>query len=348
MSRPQWLGLHRYAGLVMALSLLAQAMTGALLLYRGPVERLLDRAGQTSRGQGPAISAGQAMAAAGTAFPDARVARLFAPDASRSTWFAHMARANGQAVYATVDPAGGAVLRAGGLSRFPLEAALQLHYRLLSGRAGMAVVALNGLALLLMAGSGLAYWWPKRNPAKALAIRWSLSPRLVLRQAHRTLGVVASAFLILLSTTGLLLVFPDLLARGGGGGASTAVATAAHVDRDLTLAQSAFPSATLRDIRIGSDRLIFNFHAPERNTRAVHVVVVALADPRMISATPAQRSVALWTPVLPLHTGEFIAPVGPAVWLLVALSLATLAISGPIMWRHAAAQRRRAPRKAPA
>lgn len=346
MSRLQWLRLHRYAGLTMALFLLVQAMTGALLLHRGPVERLLDPAGQTSRGQGPAISAGQAMAAANAAFPDARVTRLFAPDASRSTWFAHMTRADGGAVYATVDPAGGAVLRAGGLSRFPLEAALQIHYRLLSGRAGMAVIALNGLALLLMAGSGLAYWWPKRNPAKALAIRWSLSPRLVLRQAHRTLGVVSAAFLILLSTTGVLLVFPDLLASGGGG--APAVTTAAQVDRGLALAQSAFPGAALRDIRVGGDRLTVNFHAPERNARAVHVVAVALPGPRILIATPAQRSPALWMPLLPIHTGEFLAPVGPLLWLLVALSLAALAISGPIMWWHAAAQRRRAARKAPA
>ncbi|MFD1103319.1 PepSY-associated TM helix domain-containing protein [Sphingobium olei] len=346
MSRPQWLRLHRYAGLIMALFLLVQAMTGALLLYRGPVERLLDPAGQASRGHGPILSAGQAMALASVAIPGARVTRLFAPDTSRSTWFAHMARADGEAVYATVDPAGGAVLRAGGLSRFPLEAALQLHYRLLSGRAGMAVIALNGLALLLMAGSGLAYWWPKRNPAKALAVRWSLSPRLVLRQAHRTLGVVAAAFLILLSATGFLLVFPDLFASGGS--APPAVVTAAQVDRELALAQSAFPGAALRDIRIGSNRLTVNFHAPERNARAVHVVAVSLAGAHIVSAKPAQASRALWMPLLPIHSGEFLAPVGPPVWLVVALSLAALAISGPIIWWHATAQRRRIPRKAPA
>ena len=346
MSRPQWLRLHCYAGLTMALFLLVQAMTGALLLYRGPAERLLDPGGQTSRGQGPIVTAGQAMAAAGKALPDARITRLFAPDRSRAVWFAHMARGDGGAVYATVDPAGGAVLRAGGLSRFPLEAALHLHYRLLSGRAGMAVIALNGLGLLLMAGSGLAYWWPKRNPAKALAIRWSLSPRLVLRQAHRTVGVVASAFLILLSATGLLLVFPDLIEAGSS--ARPALVSAKQVDRGLALARSAFPGAAPRDIRIGGDRLTVNFHAPERNARAVHVVAVALTGPRILRATPAQASRALWMPLLPIHTGEFLAPVGPAVWLLVALSLAALAISGPILWWHAVAQRRRTPRKAPA
>ncbi|WP_157218570.1 PepSY-associated TM helix domain-containing protein [Flavisphingomonas formosensis] len=344
MSRPQWLRLHRYAGLTMALFLLVQAMTGALLLYRGPVERWLDPAGQTSRSQGAIVSAGRAMAAASAAVPGARVTRLFAPDASRAIWFAQMVRRDGGSAYATVDPAGGAVLRIGGLSRFPMEAALQLHYRLLSGRAGMAVIAMNGLALLLMAVSGLAYWWPKRNPARALAIRWSLSPRLVLRQAHRTVGVIAAAFLILLSATGFLLVFPDLLESGGG--APPAVPTAVQTDRALALAHSAFPGAALRDIRIGGDRLTVNLHAPERNARAVHVVVVALADPHLISVTPAERSPALWMPLLPIHTGDFLAPVGPPVWLLVALSLAALAITGPIMWWHIAAQRHRARRKA--
>lgn len=339
MSRPQWLRLHRYAGLTMALFLLVQAMTGSLLLYRGPVERFLDPAGQISRGRGPIVSAGQAMAAARAAVPGARVTRLFAPDASRATWFAHMVRPDGESAYTTVDPAGGAALRAGGLSRFPMEAALQLHYQLLSGRVGRAVIALNGIALLVMAVSGLAYWWPKRSAARALAIRWSLARRLVLRQAHRTVGVMAAAFLILLSTTGFLLVFPDLLQNGAG--ASPAVVTPLQVDRGLALAHSAFPGAILRDIRIGSNRLIVNFHAPERNARAVHVTTVALADPRVTGVTPAQSSHALWVTLLPIHTGDVIAPFGPPLWLLIALSLAALALTGPILWWLPAAQRRR-------
>lgn len=345
MSRPQWLRLHRYAGLTMALFLFVQAITGALLLYRGPIERLLDPAGQTSRGKAALISAGEAARAASSAMPGTHLIRLFAPDSDRATWFAHMSDADGRLTYASIDPAGGAVLRAGDLTRFPLEAALQIHYRLLTGRAGTIVIALNGLALAIMAVSGLGYWWPRRNPAKALAIRWRLSPRLVLRQVHRTLGVVVSGFLILISCTGFLLVFPDLV--GSGVSVPPANVSALQIDRSLGLAQGIFPGAALRDMRVGGDRLTVNFHAPDRNGRAVDVVAVALPSPHILSAMPASRSRALWMVLLPIHTGEFIGLTGSALWLLVALSLAALALTGPLMWWHIATQRRRAPRKVP-
>lgn len=343
MTRAQWLRIHRLTGLAMAAFLLVQALTGALLLYRGPVARMIDPAGMTSQARGPAISAGEAAAQAARFQPGHHVTRLFAPDTDNATWFAQLGDGEGRTRYASIDPAGGGVRRAGGLSAFPVEAALQIHYRLMAGKAGMVVVALNALALLVMAVSGLRFWWPKRNIIKALGIRWTLAPRMVLRQAHRTVGVVAAAFLIVLAGTGMLLIVPEL---AGDSPAPTAVATsAAAIDRSLMLAQTAFPDHSLRDLRIDGDRLIVNFHAPERNARAVHRAVVTIAQPHIVSATRAEQSGALWMTVLPIHAGDIIAPVGPVLLLAVAIILAALAVSGPIMWWHAARQRRRPTRK---
>ncbi|QGP81046.1 PepSY-associated TM helix domain-containing protein [Sphingobium sp. CAP-1] len=344
MTRPIWLRIHRVLGLTMAAFLLMQALTGALLLYRGPAARLIDPAGMTSAANGPVIAAGEAAARAARALPGYHVTRLFAPDIDGATWFAQLRDADGRAAYASVDPAGGAVLRAGGLFAFPVEAALQIHYRLMAGKAGMAVVALNALALLTMAVSGLCFWWPKRHFAKALTIRWTLKPRLVLRQAHRTAGVVAAAFLILLAGTGLLLIVPEL--TDGSAAARLVAAPATAIDQSLLLAQSAFPDAALRDLRIDGDRIIVNFAAPERNARAVHRAIVTLARPHIVSATRAQHNGALWMIVLPIHAGDAIGAIGPALLMLVALTLAALSISGPIMWWQAAAQRRRPARKA--
>ena len=54
----------------------------------------------------------------------------------------------------------------------------------------------------------------EKKMGKALAIRWTLSPKLVLRQCHRTAAVLLSAFLLFMATTGLLLVVPELLSTG--------------------------------------------------------------------------------------------------------------------------------------
>lgn len=343
MSRPQWLRLHRYAGLTMALFLLSQALTGALLLYRGPVERLLDPAGQTSQGNGPLISAGQAAASASAAVPHSHLVRLLAPDCRRATWFAHMSDDDGRMAYATVDPAGGAVLRHGGLMDFPLEAVLRLHYEFLTGRAGTIVILLNGLALGFLAISGLSFWWPKRRPLQSLTVRWNLSFRLVLRQLHRSAGVASSAFFLLIAGTGFLMAVPNLLDSAPI--LPPIAPSVAQIDTSVALAHKAFPASQLRDIQVRKDGLKINFHAPDRNVRAVHVVVAALPSLRVVSTMPAEQSRALWMPLLPLHTGEFIGLAGSILWLAIALLLAALAISGPLMWWHATAQRGRVSRK---
>lgn len=342
LSRARWLRIHRIVGLGSAAFLFVQAVTGAMLLYVGPLSLLIDPAGMKSRASGPVITAGAGMERAEDAMPGFRAVRIMAPASEQATWFVHLRDDAGESRYASVDPAGGAVLRAGGLAQFPVEAALQIHYRLAQGKAGMMVVALNGLALLFMAVSGLAYWWPERL-AKALAIRWTMAPRLVLRQAHRTLGVVVAVVLIGMAGTGLALIVPEV--ADSAPAELPAVISGSSLDRGIARAQAMFPSSALRDARVVGERLIVNFHAPERNSRAVHRVVVTAGDAQVLSATPARQSSALWMTVLPVHAGDVIGPIGPAVLLLIAVALAGLAVTGPVMWWQATLQRGRSVRK---
>lgn len=342
MNRAQWLRIHKYIGLVMATFLLVQALTGGLLLYRGPVARWIDPAGLTSHGTAPAISAGVAVRQAEHAAPGFTVTRLFAPDSEGAAYVAELADKSGSTRYASVDPAGGRVLRMGTLWAFPIEAALQIHYRLTAGKAGMAVVLLNGLALLAMAVTGLAFWWPKRGPlSKHLSIRWDLKFRLVLRQVHRTIGVVVSIVFGFMAITGLLLIVPELTATSGAAPHRPAI-SAGPIDQGLALAQSAFPDSPLRDFRLTGETIAVNFQAPERNPRAVHRAVVNITGPHIISAIRAEKNNVLWMTILPLHTGNSFGVAGPVLLLIVALALLTLAISGPVMWWQARAVRRRA------
>ena len=340
MARAQWLRIHRIVGLTMVAFLLVQALTGAMLLYRGPLARLIDPSGMTSTGAGRAISIGAVVATADKALPGYHAIRIFAPQTVDATWLAQLADQQGNSAYASIDPNGGAVLRSGGLLHFPVEAALQIHYRLLAGKTGMVIITLNALTLLFMLMSGLAYWWPKRNPAKALTIRFTAPPRFILRQAHRTLGVVMAAFLAIIASTGLLLIVPELFESGAS--APRLILPTAAIDQGMALAQAAFPASTLSDARLGGGKLIVNFRAPERNARAVHRVIVDIAAARIVSATPAENNPALWMTVLPIHTGNILGLIGGPLLFIIALALATLALSGPIMWWHVRTQRRRA------
>lgn len=345
MNRARWLRLHKYLGLAMAPLLLVQAVTGMLLLYRGPLERWIDPSAMASHGNGRPISPGTAVAEAERAMPGYTIARLFAPDAKDGTYIAQLTDAHGRKAYASIDPAGGAVLRSGSLWGFPVEAALQIHYALLAGKPGMTIILLDALALLAMAGSGLAFWWPRKGPiSRHLSIRWSLSFRLLLRQLHRTTGVLLSLMLGFMALTGLLIVVPDLL-DDGAPALTRPLASAAAIDSSLRIAQSAFPGSVLHDVRLAGDRLTANFKAPERNPRAVHSAIVTLVRPHIINATRAEQNGALWMTILPLHAGNSFGPAGPAILVIVAMALLALCVSGPLMWWQARPLRRRPDRK---
>lgn len=341
MNRALLLRVHRYAGVALAPFLLLQAATGALLLWHAAAARLIDPAGMASRHAGRAIGPGGAVARAERAVSGGKVARLTWPGSRDGVVLAQLA-APDRTVYVSIDPAGGAVLRVGTIAAFPLEAALALHYRLSTGRIGMLVVLLDALALLALAGSGVAFWWPRRAPRwRQLTIRWNVAGRLVLRQAHRSLGVATSAVLAFSAVTGLLLIVPDLPA-GAEPPPVRAAVDAATVDRAVALARAALPGAAVHDLRISSAAIVVNFYAPEHGARALHRVTVPLHGAGSPVVLRAGDDPALWPTVLPLHAGDAGGNVGRLVLLLGALALAALAVSGPLMWWQANATRRRA------
>lgn len=341
MNRALLFRLHRYIGLTLAPLLLLQAATGVLLLWHHQAARLIDPAGMTSHYRGPAVTAGEVVRQAEAAVRHARVARLDWPATRDDTFLARL-EAPGRTLYASIDPAGGAVLRSGGITAFPIELALALHHRLLSGRIGMIVVLLDAIALLALAGTGIGYWWPKRAPRlRQLSIRWSVAPRLVLRQLHRTAGVAMSAVLAFSALTGVLLVVPDI-AGGAGTPAVRGAIDAATIDRAVARARAMLPGAPIHDIRLDDAALVVNIDAPERSARALHRVVVPLLDGASPTMLRAGDNPALWPTILPLHSGDTFGNIGRLILLAGALILAALAVTGPVMWWQVAAMRRRA------
>lgn len=344
MSRAGFLTLHRRLALTLFPLLLLQALTGSAMVFRGPLARAIDPAGMVARTPGTAAPVTILAKSAETGFPGYRLQRMFLPATPEDTVFVELAGMDGSLRFASLDPVSARVLAAGPVWRFPLEAALRLHYSLMAGRIGLALILMNGVVLMLMAGSGLSFWWPGRGRVfKSLAIRKAAPRRLKLRLWHRSCGVIVSMVLLFSATTGILLVVPDLAASGGPANAVAAPSPpAGAIDAAVAQAQAEFPGAQLHDIRFPrADRVDVSFFAPERNPRAVHMASIALSEPRLLGSVKAERNPVLWMQVMPLHTGESFGLVGRLVLLIEALVLAFLAISGPLMWWRA----RRAKRK---
>lgn len=327
---------HRWVGLCACALILLQALTGAALVFRAPLAELIDPAGMVRRTAAGAVPLSQVLAAVELRYPGGDIQRIVWPQRPDDVYFVHLADRQGQARFAAVDPGDGRVLRSGGLWRFPTEALLAVHFRLLSGRIGLAVMLLSGLGIVLMAASGLACWWPRAGRWKsALQVNPRLPPRAVLRQLHRAGGAAVAVLALASAVTGLLVGGEYLLEPGPLTSVvprAIRTAPAPDVDRALARARAAHPGP-LRDVRLSADgRLAAFFWAPARSALAVDAVKVSLADGRLAETKSAAADRSLWVAILPLHSGQAFGLAGQLLLFAGAAGLAGLAVTGPILW----------------
>lgn len=332
-----FLRIHRWIALAFAPLLLIQALTGALILFREPLAQMIDPAAmtrQSSPGTQPA-PVSTLLDSVHHSFPAMRITRLFMPSNADAAAFAQLSGAQGEVRYASVDPGNAHVLASGPIWRFPIEAALQIHYRLLGDWLGIAIVALNGLALFLIGASGVKHWWPGRGRIIAsLKVRRSLPSRIKLRLYHRSAGAIASILVLFSAITGLLLAAADLpLGPSPTAPIRTTSLSDDQIDSAIALLHDRLPQAHVRDIRFATDgTLAVNLFADEAGPRAVDVVSIDATAPSIDGVLKSRDNPALWLTVLPLHAGDSFGLPGRLLLMIEVLALIFLCISGPLQW----------------
>ena len=336
-SKPQLFRLHKWCGLFASLLIITQAATGAINAFRYEAGQIFDPAGMVRHTQSSDAPLSQALRSLRDAHPEKSLERIVFPKGPRDILLAHLLSDAGEKTFASLDPGNAKVLRSGNIWAFPTEAAAQIHYNLTIGLSGIFIVAVVGVLCLFMATTGFLYWWPRKGQrAKQLSINWRAPKKLVLRQLHRSTGIIMSVLLSFSLITGLVLAI-DYVA--GGINATTknpvGLSTGAQVDIDAIVrqARSQFPDRKIRDVRFVDDtRADIFVLAPERSTRAVHQVGIDLDSRTIVVTANASANTELWVTWLPLHSGEFFGSFGLTLIVSNALALFLLAASGPIMW----------------
>lgn len=346
--RKMLLTLHLAIGLAGAPMLAVLGLTGAILVFEEPLDRLVNARLLDAPGSGPLLSPAALEARLVPNYPNMRVVSLSFAASPDQVWRVKLAPDTGPGRDLLVNPHDGSVLGEGSnLSRL-LSQIHQLHTRILAGAPGRAIVGWGGVALLLLASSGLYLWWP----GKILRIRPGATSRRFVFELHSALGGVTWLALMLLGATAIGIhwnsqilslaaglmgesvpaPFPDV-ALGCEGAPDLAI------DRIITAASYAVPGARVTGAYLddghGPARVIMKFpedHTPSGRTN----VFVAPCDGRVIDARSTRtapvsyRAMAIWN--RELHTGDLGGWPTRILAALASLTLPVMALTGPLIW----------------
>jgi uncharacterized iron-regulated membrane protein len=332
---------HRWLGLLLALPLLVQGLTGGILA----VTPLWDALRPT-----PAVSVGAprpASAILAAAAMPGLVAVRYGPPEPGTAAMVDLAQAGQRMaeLQVLVDPASLAILG----TRRPSVAYRWVHSLhenlLLPTMPGRSIVGWFGVGLLLLGLSGLVLWWPAATGRWWAAMRVTNRARgmRLQRELHGAAGFWACAMLVVMSVGGVSLAFPvtirSMLAVPGaaptGGGASQPL----DIDAVLARAMAAVPGGVVTDVRLPSPpgrpvlvRLRLVDCVPGSPPAAANIDaagsrVISLQDPR--TQTLAARSLG-W--LRALHFGDAFGPVWRVLVVLTGLALPLLAITGTTLW----------------
>ncbi|HTX38174.1 MAG TPA: PepSY-associated TM helix domain-containing protein [Bryobacteraceae bacterium] len=347
------LKVHLILGLAAGLFLVVLGLTGSVMAFEGDIGHWLHpRLWYVAEGGQP-LAEGELIAGVEQRFAPARVGAV---ELSQHRDLAQLMQLTDHS-NVTVNPYTGAVLgRWTGPTRADVWLGYihQIHLRLAKdGRAawapaGKIAVSYAGLALFLLAPTGLVLWWRTKRGS----IHWKASWFKVFFDAHQAMGIYAGLFLWVAALTGMLIGFPSgekaiyALTHSGPPKvtrppASTPVpgATPIGLDRAIAVAQQAIPNAAVDLLLLppnpkGVYRVILR--VPEETSGSAHSSVVVdqfsgqpLAVHNFLTGSEGYRWIRFNRSI---HTGDIGGLAGHLVMSLSSLLLVAMVITGVVIW----------------
>lgn len=339
---------HSVAGAALSLLLVVIGLTGALLVFKDDYLRLTAPEARQTVDLSP-----EALGAVTEAAEDA-----LGRDALRALVFAtpklglHKAYlTEGRSAYLDAE---GRVLDIWDANGRFEDWLFDLHHRLLSGSVGRYVAGFAGLAATVLVMAGLIAYWPARRAWRRGVLPRS-SARVELQAAHRNLGVISAAAILVLAATGGALSFPQT-ARGLFDAVSArpvssprAPVTGADVDwtRAMIVASEAFPDAAPRMALWGGPDRAPSLRLRQPSEWHPNGRTVVIFDGRTAAAAaivdgqarPAGRRA--WNTVYPVHAAHVGGRVYDVIVALTGVAMTLLGVFGLVSF----AQRWRSDRR---
>lgn len=195
---------HFYAGLFCMPFVLWLATTGTIYLWKPQIEAWLERPYDTLEPQGPRASADAQVKAALAAVPGATLHKYQLPQAPGEAARVILGK-DGDEVRVYVDPYRLRVLRTEAESGRLMRVISDLHGKFRAGNPGSYLVEIAACWTVTMLLTGLYLWWPRRTRGLAgvLYPRLRGGKRLFWRDIHAVAGIWVAVLALFLISTGL-------------------------------------------------------------------------------------------------------------------------------------------------
>lgn len=221
--RSLWNQLHRWLGIGLGVWFVLVGATGALLVYREPVDAWLNptllRAPQAVDATHPGLDVAAIVEIAQQMPELGRVERARAPEDAHDVYRLQVrplaGRVESGRLEALFDPVSGALLGTRSLETMSLRAPdllrtlYEFHRNVLLGNWGSNIVGVAGLLLLTSVVSGVVIAWPRRPKAwrRLVWINMRASATRMAFDLHRSGGILLALLLLLSTLTGATLVY---------------------------------------------------------------------------------------------------------------------------------------------
>ena len=179
--------IHLWAGVLLSLYVVAIALSGAVLVFRGEWNRAALPAGLNAYEPGRVAPIAAVLERYKAAEPLGKVTNLTMPSPGYPAYLLATSDAMHRSVAMLADPVTGAIHAR---RRSWVDWVYDLHVYLLLGKAhGMQVNAVGAAVLLVLCGTGIFLWWPgTRIWTRGLRIRLGHRWRRINFDAHQAIG----------------------------------------------------------------------------------------------------------------------------------------------------------------
>ena len=352
--------LHLWLGLASGLVVFVVSLTGAIFTFQDEIRDLTERGRRVEPQTTPILRPSRLQAAALARHPGVPAATVwttyFGPERAATVFFTDSAQ---RPIMVSLNPYSGQVVNEQNLHRHFFSIVQEIHMTLLLPEAvAKWVVGGSVVVFLLMLGTGLVLWWPKRKQERRqrLTIKWGARWRRVNYDLHNVLGFYVAGVAGLLALTGLFMVFPVLLdaamLAANGGRSYPQEKAVAQVDtlQAVPAAAQPLPDIIYRTVRQRSPRaemLIIGpagtgkapaycwayqraLHYYHRDEYAFHPLSGQVLQARFHAGKSNGSKFSDMN--YDLHTGQILGVGGKIVAFLASLIAASLPVTGTVLW----------------